>query len=167
MAKIIAVLVGLLSFGAAFQAPSPRWARSTQLRAAADDDSVLRPISEMKAQEIKAELELRKISYVGCFDKTDLQNLLSDARASGKCDPAILQRFNRQVAERMTGAEATPNLDEMDFEDMKAGDGSLPGGLSPAEMKKLTSNPEVTNCLDVASALSWGGAYRKFALVAL
>jgi len=43
----------------------------------------------------------------------------------------------------MTGAEATPNLDEMDFEDMKAGDGSLPGGLSPAEMKKLTSNPEV------------------------
>jgi len=67
----------------------------------------------------------------------------------------------------MTGAEATPNLDEMDFEDMKAGDGSLPGGLSPAEMKKLTSNPEVTNCLDVASALSWGGAYRKFALVAL
>ena len=65
MAKVIAVLVGLLSFGAAFQAPSPRWARSTQLRAAADDDSVLRPISEMKAQEIKAELELRKANVIG------------------------------------------------------------------------------------------------------
>jgi hypothetical protein len=40
---------------------------------------------------------LPQISYAGCYDKTDLQNLLFEARATGKCDPEVLLQFNKQV----------------------------------------------------------------------
>ena len=101
------------------------------------------PIENMKAQEIKAELDMREISYVGCYDKTDLIDLLKEARATGKCDPSVLTEFNRQMAERMTGSSEQVDVQDVDLNTMKAGDGSLPGGLSPEMMSKLTSNPEV------------------------
>ena len=109
--------------------------------------SEMMPIENMKAQEIKAELDLREISYVGCYDKSDLVNLLKEARATGKCDPSILTEFNRQVAERMTGETTQPSVKEADLDSFKAGDGSLPGGLSPEMMSKLASNPEVMSML--------------------
>jgi hypothetical protein len=105
------------------------------------------PIENMKAQEIKAELDMREISYVGCYDKTDLVNLLAEARATGKCDPSVLTEFNRQMAERMTGSTEQVSIEEGDLEGLKAGDGSLPGGLSPEMMSKLAKNPEVMSLL--------------------
>jgi hypothetical protein len=55
------------------------------------------PIENMKAQEIKAELNMRGVSWEGCYDKTDLQRLLRESRMNGKSDPKILEQFNRQV----------------------------------------------------------------------
>ena len=81
----------------------------------------LTPIENMKAQELKAELDMRKVhftrsrkgfvsfthnhrhpwlfqvSYVGCYDKTDLQDLLRESRSLGRADPELLDQFNRQV----------------------------------------------------------------------
>lgn len=74
--------------------------RFTRIRVvnAADEEPFLSPIQNMKAQEIRAELELRGVSYAGAYDKSDLQNLLRDARATGKCDPEVLARFNANVS---------------------------------------------------------------------
>ena len=52
---------------------------------------------EMKRQkEIKAELELRRVDFSDCFDKESLALRLAEARASGKADPEILDKFNKQ-----------------------------------------------------------------------
>lgn len=58
----------------------------------------LAPIENMKAQELKAELDLRGVSWAGCYDKKDLQDLLVEARANGKCNPDVLRQFNDQVS---------------------------------------------------------------------
>ena len=39
------------------------------------------------------------------------------------------------------------SIEEGDLEGLKAGDGSLPGGLSPEMMSKLAKNPEVMSLL--------------------
>jgi hypothetical protein len=44
--------------------------------------------------EIKAELELRGISYAGMFERSELEAALLDARAKGKARPEILDQFN-------------------------------------------------------------------------
>jgi hypothetical protein len=44
----------------------------------------------------------------------------------------------------MSGTVTAPDLDSIDLDAIKAGDGTLPGGLSPDLLKKLASNPEVT-----------------------
>lgn len=43
----------------------------------------------------------------------------------------------------MVGSESAPDLDSIDLDAIKAGDGTLPGGLSPDTLKKLAGNPEV------------------------
>jgi len=75
-----------------FVASSLRVSRSGVARLVGD-----MPIENMKAQEIKAELNMRGVSWEGCYDKTDLQRLLHESRAIGKSDPKILEQFNRQV----------------------------------------------------------------------
>lgn len=50
----------------------------------------------MRVAEIKSELELRGIVYSDCFDKESLAQKLVHARASGKADPSIIDRFNKQ-----------------------------------------------------------------------
>lgn len=44
--------------------------------------------------EIKAELELRGVSYAGVFERNELEALLLDARVKGKARPEILEQFN-------------------------------------------------------------------------
>jgi len=75
-----------------FVASSVRASRSRVARSVGD-----MPIENMKAQEIKAELNMRGVSWEGCYDKTDLQRLLRESRMNGKSDPKILEQFNRQV----------------------------------------------------------------------
>lgn len=43
--------------------------------------------------EIKAELELRGVSYAGVFERNELEALLLDARTKGKARPEILVRI--------------------------------------------------------------------------
>lgn len=54
------------------------------------------PMSPIPQQvsEIKAELELRGVSYAGVFERNELETLLLDARIKGKARPEILDQFN-------------------------------------------------------------------------
>mmetsp|Transcript_18423 Transcript_18423/g.48618 ORF Transcript_18423/g.48618 Transcript_18423/m.48618 type:complete len:148 (-) Transcript_18423:152-595(-) len=119
----------------------------------------------MKAGEMKAELDMRGVSYVGCYDKTDLKELLLQSRAEGRADPAVIDEFNKQMLERKMSSEPEPelNLDEMDLDSMMAGDGSLPGGMTPDQVKKMASNPEMLKMManpklqEVMKAVMSGG----------
>ena len=106
-----------------------------------DDEEVVEP-GKMRASEIKAELQLRGISYADCFDKESLMARLESARASGKADPSILQNFNKQKLEQQFKEEKLELRDEY-INAAVANDGTLPGGLTPDQFKKLTSNPEI------------------------
>ena len=63
-----------------------------------DDEEEVEP-GKMRVSEIKAELELRSVSYEDCFDKESLVARLESARAQGLADPSILDKFNRQKLE--------------------------------------------------------------------
>ena len=61
-----------------------------------DDDVEPALPGEMKISEIKSELDLRKVSCNDCFDRQSLEIRLNDARSSGKSDPSIIDKFNKQ-----------------------------------------------------------------------
>lgn len=110
-----------------------------------DDDDLIAP-NKMRVSEIKAELDLRGISYADCFDKESLAARLDEARVSGKADPKILEKFNRQKLES-DFSEKKVEIKEEDIDSAVANDGTLPGGLTPDQFKKLTGNPEVMQLL--------------------
>ena len=110
----------------------------------ADDyDKVFAQCRAMSVAEIKAELDMRGISYAGLFEKAELAKALAETRVEGRADPDILDRFNREQAERMMDADAPkPTLDDLPA-DAVAGDGGLPGGMSPEKLQALMTNPEM------------------------
>merc|ERR1719217_802910 len=59
----------------------------------------------MKVSEIKAELDLRGISYEGLFEKAELARALAQSRSQGRADPEILNQFNRQKNGEDDGGE--------------------------------------------------------------
>ena len=99
----------------------------------------------MSVSEIKAELDLRGISYAGLFEKSELARALADSRSSGRANPEILDNFNRQKMEKMMDENAGvvdidldgDNEDAGSLEDATAGDGSLPGGMKPDQLAEL------------------------------
>jgi hypothetical protein len=113
-----------------------------------DDEESVEP-GAMRISEIKAELDLRGISYADCFDKESLVQKLLDARAAGRADPSILRKFNQQRFEQQFSKDSSAEESQSAIrnEDViqaaVANDGSLPGGLSPEMFQKLTSNPEI------------------------
>lgn len=60
-----------------------------------DDDDDEEP-GKMKVSEIKAELNLRGVLFNDCFDKEALVSRLHEARQSGRANPEILNRFNKE-----------------------------------------------------------------------
>ena len=118
---------------------------------AADGDSEdsFKSCMKMRVSEIKAELELRKISTEGLFEKEELARLLSESRRAGRADPSLLDEFNKKNLEKAfeatPGAEAT--ADAPDLSAAAAADGSLPGGMSPEVLQAATSNPELMQLL--------------------
>jgi hypothetical protein len=106
-----------------------------------DEDEESEP-GKMRVSEIKAELSMRGIDYMDCFDKESLVLRLNEARATGKADPSILKEFNKRKLEQTFNEEKLQVQDE-DIEKAVASDGTLPGGMSPDMLKKLTGNPEV------------------------
>ena len=98
----------------------------------------------MKVSELKAELDLRKISYEGCFEKEEFARRLAEARASGRADPSLVDEFNKQSAERAWRADDGSVDDDMaKAAEAVAADGGLPGGMSPEMLTSLMSNPEL------------------------
>ena len=107
-----------------------------------DDDEGDVPPGQMRVSEIKAELDLRGISYKDCFDKESLVERLTVARRTGQANPEILDKFNRQkIEETFKGEKLELNDDEINA--AVANDGTLPGGLTPDQFKKLAGNPEL------------------------
>ena len=103
-------------------------------------------LGTMKVAEIKAELDLRGIDYSDCFDKESLSIRLIEARATGKANPDIIEKFNKQKLEETFNEEKAKVTDEA-LQQAVANDGTLPGGMTPDMFKKLTSNPEVMTML--------------------
>ena len=107
-----------------------------------EDGEVVEP-GKMRVSEIKAELDLREIPYVDCFDKESLVQRLHEARTSGQADPAILQKFNQQSLEQQFRETKDNLMSDIDIDAAVANDGTLPGGLTPEAFKKLAGNPEI------------------------
>jgi hypothetical protein len=107
-----------------------------------DDDDLIAP-GMMRVSEIKAELDLRKISYADCFDKESLVERLQEARAKGLADPSILEKFNRQKLEADFDPSKKVEIQPDDIEAAVANDGTIPGGLTPDMFQKLIANPEL------------------------
>jgi hypothetical protein len=105
-----------------------------------DEEEV--PPGQMRVSEIKAELDLRQISYTDCFDKESLVERLTEARATGKANPEIIDKFNKQKIEQTFKGEKL-EIDDDAINAAVANDGTLPGGLTPEQFKKLTSDPEI------------------------
>lgn len=106
-----------------------------------EEDDEVEP-GKMRISEIKAELDLRGIKYADCFDKESLVERLQEARATGKADPEILERFNKQRLEQTFKEEKIEIKDDV-IGQAVGNDGKLPGGLTPEQFKRLTSNPEI------------------------
>lgn len=112
-----------------------------------DEDEEPTPPGQMRVSEIKAELDLRGITYTDCFDKESLADRLIAARLTGQANPEILDKFNRQSLEETFNEKAKVELSDEDIQAAVANDGTLPGGLTPEQFKKLTGNPEVMTLL--------------------
>tara|TARA_B110001452_G_scaffold66343_1_gene53231 strand:+ start:248 stop:826 length:579 start_codon:yes stop_codon:yes gene_type:complete len=118
--------------------------RASIVRMGSDYDEAFETARKMKVPEIKAELDMRGISYEGLFEKAELATLLATSRSQGRADPSIIDDFNKEKLERMVSDEPAapaPSVDELSG--VTAGDGGLPGGLTPDKMQKLMSNPEM------------------------
>ena len=107
-----------------------------------DEEDEVDP-GEMRVSEIKAELDLRDVSYADCFDKDSLEARLQEARATGKANPDILDKFNKDRLEQQFSGEKVDLDDEELLKQATANDGKLPGGLDPEMFQKLISNPEI------------------------
>ena len=99
--------------------------------------------NSMTLDELKAELDLRNVDYSDCISKKELSDKLALSRLSGRADPKILDQFNSKIE----SDEITNVFDSVDLDSLTAKDGTLPGGMSPAMMKVMASDPEIMNML--------------------
>mmetsp|Transcript_45186 Transcript_45186/g.109353 ORF Transcript_45186/g.109353 Transcript_45186/m.109353 type:complete len:206 (+) Transcript_45186:68-685(+) len=106
-----------------------------------EDDEEMEP-GKMRVSEIKAELDLREVDYSDCFDKDSLEKKLEEARVTGKANPDVVDKFNKQRLEDNFNDQKLEINDE-DLEQAIANDGTLPGGMDPEMFKTLMSNPNV------------------------
>ena len=87
-----------------------------------DDDEEAIP-GKMRVGEIKAELDLRGVTYAGVFERPELEALLLKARVEGKARPEILDTFNQQRWEflggRVLGGEREENGRDDDVRERK------------------------------------------------
>ncbi|CAM9693221.1 unnamed protein product [Ascophyllum nodosum] len=105
-------------------------------------------VAKMRAKEIKAELDVRGVSYEGIYEKRDLVDKLIEARSLGKANPSIVDEFNKENLEQKMNPERAGEFEQDLFDqdklkDMTAADGTLPGGLTPEQLTKMASNPEI------------------------
>jgi ankyrin repeat protein len=100
--------------------------------------------NQMKVSEIKAELDLRQVDYDDCFDRESLADRLHEARAQGRADPNILDRFNKQNLEQQFDPDQKVHIGNPDLVDAAvANDGTLPGGMRPDQFQALVDSPDI------------------------
>ena len=102
----------------------------------------LNELLDMSVDEIKSELDLRRIDFSDCVSKSQLQQRLNENRSKGTANPDIFDKFNNKP-------DVQPELFE-DFDvisQMVSNDGNLPGGLSPLVLKALASDREIMSML--------------------
>lgn len=127
-----------------------------------DDDENAEP-GRMKISEIKAELDLRGVSYVDCFDRESLSERLMVARATGRANPDILDRFNKAKLEE-TFNEQKLEIKDDDLRSVAANDGTLPGGMNVDTFQKMMNNPDLmlllqnTKMQDAMKLMMTGGS---------
>ena len=112
-----------------------------------DDDEDETEPGKMRVSEIKAELDLREVAYKDCFDKESLIQRLQDARSTGKANPKILEKFNKQKLEETFDPSKKVKVDDNVIATAVGGDGKLPGGLTPEQFKKLAGNTDIMSML--------------------
>lgn len=125
---------------------SRRFQQSNEIDSSDNEDEDIEP-GKMRISEIKAELDLREVPYKDCFDKDSLVQRLSEARATGKANPAMLEKFNKQKLEEAFDSSKKVELKDELIASAVANDGKLPGGMSPEQFKKLAGNPEIMSML--------------------
>ena len=106
--------------------------------------------SELTIGELTAELDLRGVDYSDCVEADELRSKLTEARLSGRADPALIDKFNRNRAEAMmdpTKAVDPTKLTAEELEAIKGADGGVPGGLAPEEIFKLMNDPKIMTML--------------------
>ena len=140
---------GFLLPGLPLRAPPLRVPSCTCCASPGDYDAALAKCREMRASELKAELDLRGISYAGMVEKDELAQALARARSDGRADPSVIDAFNKQSAEAAFRSDDDAVVDVgadsavASPADAAAADGSLPGGMSMGEVEKLSQNPEL------------------------
>ena len=143
----------------------PTTQRAPHIRCEApEDDATYDACMKMRVSELKAELELRKIDTTNFFEKEELARALADARAEGRADPSLVDDFNRQSAESAFNADADSSGPDMEAAaEAAAGDGGLPGGMSPDMLQSLIEDPEMMALLrnpkmqEIMKAVMTGG----------
>ena len=126
------------------RSPATTCARAGACVCSADDAS-FDTAMKMKVSELKAELDMRKISYDGLFEKEEYARLLAESRSAGRADPSLIDDFNKASVEQAWAADgAAPDVDAAEA---IASDGGLPGGMSPEMLQQLTQNPELMQLL--------------------
>ena len=127
------------------------------------------PETSMSVDELKAELEMRGVTYDDCISKTELVSRLVESRAKGKADPELLNKF-KEIQEDTDNLVDVDSLDDAYVNEALAGDNAMPGGMDPAMMKALASDPEIMNYLkdpkmqEIMQAVMTGGpdAIKKY-----
>jgi hypothetical protein len=117
----------------------------------------------MSIDEMKAELDMRGVDFTDCFSRGELLQRLVETRTLGRAKPEVIDQFNS------IGSQAV-ELTEEEMEKAVAADGGLPGGMSAAMMKALTSDPKIMMMLkdpkmqDIMKSVMTGGpdAFKKY-----
>lgn len=131
--------------------------------------SGLQAEASMSVDELKAELEMRSVDYDDCISKNELVSRLVESRAKGKADPELLKKFKEMQDDQDNFVDAA-SLDDTLIEEALGGDETLPGGMDPATMKALASDPQIMNYLkdpkmgEIMEAVMTGGpdAIKKY-----
>lgn len=128
--------------------------------------------NNMTVDELKAELDLRKVNYDDCISKKELVSRLIQSRASGRASTDVFEQFAANEAEATEkGVNVSEVFDDDDLmEEAVSADGALPGGLPPEMMKALAADPEIMAYLkdpkfqDIMKAVMNGGpeALKKY-----
>ena len=126
--------------------------------------------TNLSADELKAELELRNVDYSNCISRNELVELLIETRMEGKADKEILDKFNEMDKDTSANVNKEETFSNENVDQVIGKDGNLPGGLPPELAKAMIDDPAIAEMLrdpktqDIMKAVMEGGpeAMKKY-----